>query len=74
MTLRLHRQRTHPVSQCLCLGAATAVRFRQHTPLPFGCPSIDAQPNGKPHHYHASQHHDLRKEDVTQLLSLFFMV
>lgn len=33
--------------------------------LAFGCPSIDAaQPNGRPDHDHASQRHDLRKEDA----------
>lgn len=37
-------------------------------PLPFGTVTIDAQPNGKPDHYHPSCHRDLRKEAVTQLL------
>jgi hypothetical protein len=37
--------------------------------LPFGTPTIDAQPNGKRDHYHPSRLRDLRKEDVTQLLT-----
>lgn len=37
--------------------------------LAFDCPSIDAQPNGREDYDHASQCHDLQKEDVTQLLT-----